>query len=479
MKGVDRLVGDARERHPRPMDVRERTVVWALSIAYAGTASAVAFAVPWNRHPSVWTIAGLVLLFAVVSAITFEVGSITAVATPLGLVPLLFVAPLPLVPLLVPVGYFISSLPDFLRRTKHWDRSVYALFDSWMALGPVLFLGLLAQGDPSLKYAAVYALAFVVQFGVDAVTKAVLEYTARGVSMQESLTQAFFAYRIDGALWPISVIATIGAFGYPLGLLAAAPLVWMLREFSRERKERYDAALELNRAYRGTVMLLSDVVEADDNYTADHCRGVVDLVNAVADELEIDGDGRQELEFAALLHDVGKIVIPNDIINKPGALDDEEFELMKTHTIEGQVLLDRVGGLLGRVGEIVRSCHERWDGQGYPDGLAAYEIPLPARIVFACDAYSAMTTDRPYRAAMSKETALEELWANAGTQFDPRVVSALAQVIRRGFAHDTSPVADVRSLLAKTEAANAGQPRLPLALRSLPDPQRPATPQAP
>ena len=99
----------------------------------------------------------------------------------------------------------------------------------------------------------------------------------------------------------------------------------------------------------------------------------------------------------ALLHDVGKIVIPKEILNKPGALSDDEFELMKTHTIEGQVLLDRVGGLLGRVGAVVRSCHERWDGHGYPDGLAGYEIPLAARIVFACDAYNAMTTDRPYR----------------------------------------------------------------------------------
>jgi len=210
------------------------------------------------------------------------------------------------------------------------------------------------------------------------------------------------------------------------------PLVWLLGTFARERKERYSAALELNRAYRGTVMLLSDVVEADDNYTADHCRGVVSLVTTVADELEIDEDARQELEFVALLHDVGKIVIPKDILNKPGALSDDEFELMKTHTIEGQVLLDRVGGLLGRVGAVVRSCHERWDGHGYPDGLAGYEIPLPARIVFACDAYNAMTTDRPYRAAMSQETAIEELWANAGTQFDPRVVAALASVIKRG-----------------------------------------------
>jgi HD-GYP domain-containing protein (c-di-GMP phosphodiesterase class II) len=471
MKGVDRLVGDARERHPRPMDARERTVVWALSIAYAGTASAVAFAVPWNRHPSVWVVAGLVILCAAVSAITFEVGSVTAVATPLGLVPLLFVAPLPLLPAIVPLSYFLATVPDFITRRKHIDRSIYAVCDSWIVLGPVLVIGLMASGPPKLEHWAVYLLAFVAQFVSDVGPTMVRERLARAVTARETLLQGIAGYRIDACLWPVAVVVSIAAYDEPLALLGLIPLLWLLHTFSHERRERYDAALELNRAYRGTVMLLSDVVEADDNYTADHCRGVVTLVTAVADELEIETEARQELEFAALLHDVGKIVIPKEIINKPGALSDDEFELMKTHTIEGQVLLDRVGGLLGRVGSLVRSCHERWDGNGYPDGLAGYEIPLAARIVFACDAYSAMTTDRPYRAAMSQETALEELWANAGTQFDPRVVSALATVIRNGTHVESSPALDVRQVLARN-AAIIGGPRAQLSLSA-----RPAPPQ--
>ncbi len=275
----------------------------------------------------------------------------------------------------------------------------------------------------------------------------------RGVSLRQNLLASLWIYRVDAVLWSIGLMIGIVAFDHPAAVITAGPLVWLLGTFARERKERYSAALELNRAYRGTVMLLSDVVEADDNYTADHCRGVVTLVNAVADELEIDPEARQELEFVALLHDVGKIVIPKEILNKPGALSDDEFELMKTHTIEGQVLLDRVGGLLGRVGAVVRSCHERWDGHGYPDGLSGYEIPLAARIVFACDAYNAMTTDRPYRAAMSQETAVEELWANAGSQFDPRVVAALAAVIRRGAPSEPSPAHAVRTVLASSSPA--------------------------
>ncbi|HET8673968.1 MAG TPA: hypothetical protein VFL87_10050, partial [Thermoleophilaceae bacterium] len=201
MKGVDRLVGDARERHPRPMDARERTVVWCLSIAYLAAASAVAFAVPWNRHPSALTLVGLVVLFAAVSAFPFEVGSVTALPAPLGLVPMLFLAPLPLVPLLVALGYFLATLPEFLAKTKHWDRSIYALCDSWMALGPVLVLGLLAPRPPRLSDSAVYVLAFVAQLASDGVTTGIREYAARGVSARDTLN-ALTTYRIDAALWP-------------------------------------------------------------------------------------------------------------------------------------------------------------------------------------------------------------------------------------------------------------------------------------
>jgi HD-GYP domain-containing protein (c-di-GMP phosphodiesterase class II) len=122
---------------------------------------------------------------------------------------------------------------------------------------------------------------------------------------------------------------------------------------------------------------------------------------------------------------------------------------MKTHTIEGQFMLDRVGGLLGRVGEIVRSCHERWDGAGYPDGLAREEIPLASRIVFACDAYHAMTSDRVYRSAMTPAAAVAELQSNSGTQFDPGVVSALSRVVERG-EPIVSTATDVRAVLAST-----------------------------
>ena len=121
--------------------------------------------------------------------------------------------------------------------------------------------------------------------------------------------------------------------------------------------------------------------------------------------------------------------------------------MIKTHTIEGQRMLDRIGGLMSRVGEIVRWSHERYDGHGYPDGLAGTEIPIESRIIFCCDAYNAMTTDRVYRPALSRSEALAELRENAGTQFDPRVVEALIHRLTsmrysddNGHGHLSSPV---------------------------------------
>ena len=133
----------------------------------------------------------------------------------------------------------------------------------------------------------------------------------------------------------------------------------------------------------------------------------------------------RNLEFGALLHDVGKVAVPKAIINKPGPLDEEEWRIVRGHTIEGQRMLDRVGGFMREVGVIVRAHHERWDGGGYPDGLAGAAIPIEARIIAACDAWNAMTTDRAYRAALPEPDAAREMFDNAGRQFDPQVASAV------------------------------------------------------
>jgi HD-GYP domain-containing protein (c-di-GMP phosphodiesterase class II) len=413
-------------------------------------AAILASVLPSEREADPLLALGLVGGYALVSRVRFEFGDLYVVPEQLVFVAMLALAPLPLIPLMVAAGAVLGVMPDFLRGLWHWDRTITTIGDCWFAIGPVLVLVVLAPGPATLALAEVYVLAYLAQVACDLLWDLIRNRLTDRLPIMEVLSAFASVARIDAILSPIAFLVSVAAATEPVALVALGPLVWLLEIFSRDRRERYAAALELNRAYRGTVMVLSDVLEFEDEYTAQHSRSVVDLVDAVADELEIGTESRQELEFAAMLHDVGKISIPKAILHKPSALTHNEFEVIKNHTIEGQFILDRVGGLLGRVGEIVRSCHERWDGCGYPDGLQGEDIPLPSRIVFACDAYNAMTTDRPYRQALTSDVALEELARNAGTQFDPRVVQALVKVIEEGRAHIVT-TDEVRAVLVSSQ----------------------------
>jgi diguanylate cyclase (GGDEF)-like protein len=159
----------------------------------------------------------------------------------------------------------------------------------------------------------------------------------------------------------------------------------------------------------------------------DHSSGVAELALAVGRRLGLDAEDLDVLHRAAELHDVGKVAVPDTILNKPGALDAVEWEIMRQHTIVGERILAAADSMRP-VAALVRSSHERWDGGGYPDGLAGEAIPLGARIVCACDAVDAMLSERPYKAAMSVEEAVAELRRCAGTQFDPKVVETLTQL---------------------------------------------------
>jgi HD-GYP domain-containing protein (c-di-GMP phosphodiesterase class II) len=446
---AEQLVGEARARRARSMDARERVVAATFAALYCVAAVLIALFVPSEREVSFLLVAALLLGHAAVSQIRFEFGGGFVVPEQLVIVPMLLLCPLPYVPILIAVAGTLGLVPDFIRGSWAKDRWLNPIADSWSYLAPVLILALLAPGPPALEYTPVYVLALAVQLGTDFAQTVIRNLLLDGVPIRDLAHGFAGAARVELILSPVAWVATLAASQEPIVLVAViAPLVWLLDNFSKDRAMRYAAALELNRAYRGTVMLLSDVLEFEDEYTAQHSRSVVDLVNAVADELGIAPDDRQELEFAAMLHDVGKISIPKEILHKPAALTAQEFEIIKHHTIEGQFMLDRVGGLLGRVGEVVRSCHERWDGHGYPDGLAGEEIPIAARIVFACDAYNAMTTDRPYRGAMPREAAIAELEANTGTQFDPKIVTALTKVVAHGAPAVVTTTDEVRAVLA-------------------------------
>jgi hypothetical protein len=437
------------------MDSRERTVLGLSAAAFLGTATLLAMVLPNERDTEPLLLVGLVIGYAFISRVRFEFGNWFVVPEVLAFVPLLLLAPLPYVPLLVALQAPLSMLPDLIDGSRHRERVLTSSSDSWFSIGPVLVLAVFAPGEASIANAGVYLAALLAQFASDFAWVVMRDRVIDKLPLKTVVNDYLGVLRFDAILAPIAFAITISALNEQLMLLTVGPLVWLLEILSRDRRERYTSALELQRAYRGTVMLLADVVEFDDQYTADHSRSVVELVHAAADELGVERSRRQELEFAALLHDVGKIAIPKEILNKPAALTDGEFEVMKTHTIEGQFMLDRVGGLLGRVGEIVRSCHERWDGTGYPDALRGEQIPLESRIVFAADAYNAMTTNRPYRNAMSQTDALQELRAGAGTQFDPAVVEALCSLIETGAPAVASAADEVRALLARTTVADS------------------------
>jgi HD-GYP domain-containing protein (c-di-GMP phosphodiesterase class II) len=177
----------------------------------------------------------------------------------------------------------------------------------------------------------------------------------------------------------------------------------------------------------GTLAL----ADAASHPLAHHSRAVAELAGTVAVELGLSASELYEVELAALFHDVGKLGLMDELLDKPEGLTAEEISLVREHPVRGQAMLEQAGRHFTGAARIVRSCHERWDGGGYPDGLSGEQIPLAARIVFCCDAYDAMTSERPYSTPRTRTLAVAELWACAGSQFDPKVVAALVRTVSR------------------------------------------------
>jgi diguanylate cyclase (GGDEF)-like protein/putative nucleotidyltransferase with HDIG domain len=180
---------------------------------------------------------------------------------------------------------------------------------------------------------------------------------------------------------------------------------------------------DLELTFVSTVEALANALEANDEDTSSHTRSITDMALRVATELGFDAAGLKRVELGALFHDIGKIGVPTSILLKPGPLTAEERRIIQLHPELGERILEPIDRL-AEVRKIVRSCHERWDGDGYPDGKAGDEIPIESRIIFVCDAFHAMTTDRPYRKRLSVEEAYRRLRDAAGSQFDPAVVDA-------------------------------------------------------
>jgi len=202
-----------------------------------------------------------------------------------------------------------------------------------------------------------------------------------------------------------------------------------LRETFKQERAR---SQELHSSYMATVRALSNAVEARDAYTGKHAERVAAYGIEISQAIGLQFAGGEALEFGFLLHDIGKVAIPDAILYKPDKLTDEERALMAQHPIIGSEIVRGID-FLGDAAKVVRSHHERWDGDGYPDGLAGEEIPLAARVFAVADVLDAMTTERPYRPASTLAVAREIIVQGAGSQFDPIVVEAFSKIPDEAF----------------------------------------------
>jgi len=430
--GTERRIGEAFARQTRAPDRRERLVNRLFLAGFVAAAVALAVLAPAERELNATLAVALLAAYTIATRVEFSVGAGYGAPTQLVFVPMLLLLPTPLVPLLVAAGSILGAAMRAARGPVSARRWVFATADEWYSLGPAVVLVLAGAQEPEWRHWPLYLLALCVQIALDALVTVGRAGLAYGMSPRETLRELALVHRVDVLLAPIGLLAAFAAAPVPGTALLVLPLVGLLAILSHEREARIARTLELGQAYRGTALLLRDLLEHEDEYTGRHTQDVVALAMRVTDVLDCGEDVRREAELGAMLHDIGKIAIPRAILNKPGRLDTDEWEMMQTHTVEGQRMLNRIGGLLGRVGLIVRASHERWDGTGYPDGLTGEEIPFAARVVCACDAFNAMTTQRPYSAAMSLPAAIAELERCSGTQFDPQVVRAVVDVARGG-----------------------------------------------
>jgi len=418
-----------RERHLGGGATRRLLITEAAAAAaFVVVAGGLAVLGSAARSLSLSTLVLMVIAYLVAAQVRYPVGSAWTAPTQLVFVPMLFLLPTPLVPLIVAGCSVADQLPRAFAGRLSPARALARVGDSFYALGPALVLVLFGGQVFSWTQWPLYVLAFVAQIVFDAGAGLSRTWFAERVPPSGQLPMLWL-YAVDACLSCVGLLVAASAVHQPGLVLLTLPLVGLLWLLSRERRQRLEYSLALSTAYRGTATLLGYVVEADDQYTGAHSRDVVDLSRSAAATLGLAESRRRDVEFVAMLHDVGKIFVPKEILNKPGELDPYQWEVIRCHTVEGERILKHVGGALARIARYVRSSHEHYDGGGYPDGLAGESIPIESRIVSVCDAYSAMTTDRPYRAAMPIDAALDELHRCAGTQFDPNVVSALEHVV--------------------------------------------------
>jgi hypothetical protein len=329
----------------------------------------------------------------------------------------------------------VAALVQWLRRRGELYKVVFdgANFALSAAVGSLLFHVL--DGE-RVAAAAVAGLAFAAfNNGLLCLAMSLSEHTPVRMVWLERFHWARFHFALFGPLALAATVAyeQVGITGLAAFALPPALMILSVRQYLERTtaavEEIREVNLRLRRAHRETIAALSRSMDAKDVYTGGHVDRVAAVALALARRLGFKGEELEAIEIGALLHDIGKIGVPEQILRKQGPLDESEWEVMKTHPLVSDHILSELD-LHPFVRQCARSSHERIDGTGYPDRLSGDAIPLPARIVFVADAFDALTSARPYRAARPPLAALAEIRANAGSQFCPQVVGALDSLWR-------------------------------------------------
>ncbi len=223
---------------------------------------------------------------------------------------------------------------------------------------------------------------------------------------------------------PLFWISLIG-LGIWMIALTIVVLTWLQIRKYTERHERD------NEIIQESIETFTGFIDAKDPYTNGHSKRVAEYTRLIAKEMGYEGEALDQIYYVALLHDCGKIGVPDNILGKPGRLDDEEFEIIKSHTVRGGAILNKFKSL-PNVGEGAHYHHERYDGSGYPEGKAGEDIPLIARMICVADSFDAMNSNRVYRKKLTKEDIFSEIEKNKGKQFDPHIADILLDLIRNG-----------------------------------------------
>lgn len=418
------------ERVTARLDQRVATVIAGLAMTASGalvaTAGQLVTAVSQEPRRLV-TLLGLTLVLQMCSVRVYGRGSVSVSA--IGILIAVYVLP-------GGAAMAIACVAAFAQWLRKRPEAYKGVFDmgNYVTSTAAAALVFHATADYRLAAALLAGLAYaVVNNGMLCLVWSLAEGMSVRTLWLERFHWARFHFALFGALAYAGTIAyeQIGILGLAAFVSPSALMMLSVRQYL----EKTAAAVEdtkrahdrLRLAHRDTIAALSRTIEAKDFYTGGHTERVAQIAIQLGRRLGYAGEPLEAIEIGALLHDVGKIGVPEAILRKAGPLTDEEWAIMRTHPIISDRILADLD-LDPIVRQCARSSHERIDGTGYPDGLPGDQIPLPARIVFVADAYDALTTDRPYRRAMSPVAALEEIEHHAGTQFCPSVVAALLAV---------------------------------------------------